>query len=494
MLRMDQVHVIRHKVCTEGVPLRQVARELGLSRNTVRKYRDTPTVARLEPGPRRRPTLEAVQRRLDELLAEWHPRTTRKQPITGTRLWRQLRAEKFAVGTSLVRRYVKEWRRQRAEVYVPLVHRPGDEAQIDFFEVTVEVAGVVGKAWMFLYRLMFSGTDFAWLYPRADQVCFLDGHARAVVAAGGVPARWLYDNANVAVRRIAGRDRLLTAAFQALVTHYAVEPCFTRIGAGHDKGGVESRGKHVRWQHLVPIPAGPSLAAISARLNAELAATAATRADAAGQTVAARFVVEQAHLRPTSAVAFDPRRMVSVAIRSTALVQVEGAHYSVPSRWARLDATAYVGVDTVELVCRGEAVTHARQGFGTRTVRYRHYLSELARKPQAVRQVAPELVAELGEPYGRFWALCVATHGPRDGARILAQVLAVVVAHGEPAVRDALAATLATGRCDLLTLARLVAPPAAPVTGAVPPALAGYVIEAARAADYDALLVGVAHE
>jgi transposase len=494
MLRMDQVHVLRHKVLAEGLPLRQVARELGVSRNTVRKYRDTATVARVEPEPRPRPVLAAVQPRLDTLLAEWAPRTTKKQKLTGTRLWNQLRAEGCTVGTSLVRGYLREWRRQRAEVYVPLVHRPGDEAQIDFFEVTVEVAGVVGKAWMFLYRLMFSGTDFLWLYPRADQVCFLDGHARAVAAVGGVPARWLYDNANVAVRRIAGRERLLTAAFQALVTHYAVEPCFTRIGEGHDKGGVESRGKHVRWQHLVPIPMGPSLAAISERLNVELAATATTRTDAAGQSVTARFAVEQAHLRPAPAVAFEPRRVVSVAIRSTALAQVEGAHYSVPTGWARLDATAYVGVDTIEFVCRGARVTHPRQGFGTRSIRYRHYLPELAHKPQAVRQVAPELVAELGEPYGRFWALLVATHGARDGARILAQVLGVVVAHGEPAVRDALAATLASGRCDLLTLARLVAPLVAPVTGVVPPALAGYVIEAARAADYDRLLVGVAHE
>jgi predicted transcriptional regulator len=40
MLRMDQVHVIRHKVLREGASIRQVARELGLSRNTVSKYLD----------------------------------------------------------------------------------------------------------------------------------------------------------------------------------------------------------------------------------------------------------------------------------------------------------------------------------------------------------------------------------------------------------------------------------------------------------------------
>ena len=81
-------------------------------------------------------------------------------------------------------------------------------------------------------------------------------------------------------------------------------------------------------------------------------------------------------------------------------MRVEGAWYSVPSHWARLDATAYLGVEEVRIVCRGEEVTHPKERAGGRRIRYQHYLPELARKPQAVRQVALELVAELGEPYG----------------------------------------------------------------------------------------------
>jgi DNA-binding transcriptional regulator LsrR (DeoR family) len=38
MLTMDQVHVVRHKVLVEGRTQRAVARELGLSRVTVKKY------------------------------------------------------------------------------------------------------------------------------------------------------------------------------------------------------------------------------------------------------------------------------------------------------------------------------------------------------------------------------------------------------------------------------------------------------------------------
>ena len=134
---------------------------------------------RSEREPRKRPVFEAVQPRLKELIEQWGERTTPKQRLTATRLHRQLREEGYEVGVTLVRDYLREWRRRRAEVYVPLVHRPGDEAQVDFFEVTVEVGGERRKAWKFLMRLMHSGRDFVWLYERQDQLAFLDGHVRS---------------------------------------------------------------------------------------------------------------------------------------------------------------------------------------------------------------------------------------------------------------------------------------------------------------------------
>ena len=75
----------------------------------------------------------------------------------------------------LVQDYLREVKRRKAEVLVPLVHRPGDEAQVDFFEVTVDEAGTRRRAWQFLMQLNYSGRGFAWLYDRWDQLFFLDG-------------------------------------------------------------------------------------------------------------------------------------------------------------------------------------------------------------------------------------------------------------------------------------------------------------------------------
>jgi transposase len=219
---------------------------------------------------RERPVWARVQSRLEELVAEWEPRTTAKQRLTGVRPHRALLEEGYQVGLTTIHQYLRERRRQRAEVFVPLIHRVGDEAQVDFFEVTVELEGQWHKAWNFLLRLMDSGREFVWLSQRCDTVAFLDGHVRAFAYLGGVPRRCIYDNLPAAVRKIVGVERKLTKRFEALVSHYCSKPCFARVGEGHDKGGVESRGKGIRLQHMVPVPRGESLTAIAQTLITDL--------------------------------------------------------------------------------------------------------------------------------------------------------------------------------------------------------------------------------
>jgi transposase len=489
MLRVDQVHAIRQQVLVQGRSRRVVAQEMGVSRNTVRRYLERPEPVRVEQEARPRPTLEAIRPRLDQLLEEWSTRTTAKQRITGTRLVRQLRDEGFSVGTSLVREYLREKRRRRAETYVPLVHRPGDDSLIDFFEVVADIAGERRKGALFLMRPMYSGKDFAVIYERQDQVSFLDGHVRAFEHFGGVPHRGVYDNLTAAVRKIVMPRRELTDRFQALVNHYAYEACFARPGEGHDKGGVESRGRGIRLQQLTPIPRGASWAEVSEVLQARLDADAEHRRDAQGRTSSARFVEDLAAMKPLPSTRFEARKVVPVSVARTATVQVEGAWYSVPSTWKHLDATAYVAPADVTITCRGESTVKPRQHFGQRAIAYRDYIPELARKPQAVRQVAPELLAELGEPFGRLWELLVQAHGPQEAARVLARIIGAMHEHGEEPVRQAMITAMQVGRTDLLSLAALLTPRRIECVP-VPEALAHHEIEVARAADYDIILGG----
>ena len=484
MLGMEQVHVIRHKVLVEGQSIRRVAREMGVSRNTVRKYLGQSEPARREGTPRGRPVWERVWARIERLLEEWAGRTTSKQRITGTRVHRQLVEEGLKVGVTTVRRVLRETRRRKAEVYIPLVHRAGEAAQVDFFAVTVEEAGVRREVWKFVMRLMYSGRDFVWLYDRCDQLAFLDGHVRAFAHFGGVPARIVYDNLSAAVKRRVGVERELTDRFRALLSHYLVEPCFARPGEGHDKGGVEARGKGIRLQHLTPMPQGESLQAIAVKLLEDVEASAGRRRDAEGRTVLDRFAEEAAFLRPVPERPFEARRVALVSISRSSLARIDGTNYSLPSHWSRLEATAFVGVEDIRFVCFGEETTRARARTH-RSVRYRDYMRELATKPQALRQVAPELLAEMDEPYRHLHGVLVARHGELDAARVLAKILGCAESQGEQAIGQALEAALAKGR-EHPAAARSAS--SCEVT--VPARLAAIHVASARASDYDVLLTG----
>jgi transposase len=150
---MDQVHVIRHQVLVEGRSRRQVAKEFGISRLTVRKYVGETVPSRKVSAPRARPVWEAVQARVETLLGESAQWTGGKQRLTATRLHGLLVAEGHTVGVTVVKAAVAEWKRQRREVFVPLTYRPGDLAEVDFFEVLVDLDGTRRKAWLFLMRL-----------------------------------------------------------------------------------------------------------------------------------------------------------------------------------------------------------------------------------------------------------------------------------------------------------------------------------------------------
>ena len=118
MLKVDQVHVLRHKVLVEGRSARQVAKELGISRRTVRKYLTEAAPIRREATPRPRPVWEKVRGRVDALLAESPRWTGGKQQLTATRLHEILRTEGHRVGVTAVKEAVAEWRRQRREVFI----------------------------------------------------------------------------------------------------------------------------------------------------------------------------------------------------------------------------------------------------------------------------------------------------------------------------------------------------------------------------------------
>jgi hypothetical protein len=163
-----------------------------------------------------------------------------------------------------------------------------------------------------------------------------------------------------------------------------------------------------------------------------------TRKDRAGRSVAERFAEEKPKLRALPSRPFEARIVEPVVLNRQAMARVEAADYSLPERWQGLMAMAHIGVADIRFECRGETEVVPKVARGARLVQYRHYRRELGRKPQAVRQVAPALVAQLGEPYGGLWERLVARYGEAEAARVLSRLVGITENGDEEALKSAL--------------------------------------------------------
>lgn len=92
----------------------------------------------------------------------------------------------------MVKDYVRQGRLQHKEVFVPLAHPPGD-AQADFGEAFVVIAGVEQKAHFQCFDLPHSDDCFVVAFPVENTEAFLEGHNQAFAYFGGVPGTMLYD-------------------------------------------------------------------------------------------------------------------------------------------------------------------------------------------------------------------------------------------------------------------------------------------------------------
>jgi len=124
-----------------------------------------------------------------------------KQKHTARRIFERLRDEHgYNGGETVVMDAVREWRISRREVFLPLSHPPG-EAQVDFGEATVRIAGKDTKVAIFVMALPYSGVMFVQAFPKECTETFMEGHRRACEEFGGVPRRISYDNSAIAVSR-----------------------------------------------------------------------------------------------------------------------------------------------------------------------------------------------------------------------------------------------------------------------------------------------------
>lgn len=511
MLVVETIARIRREPLDRGKSIKQIARELKLSRNTVRRLLRSGETAfsyerEVQPMPRLGPWKEA----LDRLLAA-NVSAAARERLTLIRLFEELRAQGYAGGYDAVRRYARRWSREHASAtataYAPLSFAPGEAYQFDWSHEVVLLDGVTTTVKVAHVRLCHSRMMFVRAYPRESQEMAFDAHERAFAFFKGACRRGIYDNMKTAVEAIFVGiaescgfrwDRQYNRRFLQMCSHHLVEPVACTPALGWEKGQVE-------------IPKSAWCASASSRrgcgsaqscglrwsydeLNAWLVdkclawAKAHPHPEQPERTIWEMFEDERPKLIAYRG-RFDGFHALTASVSKTCLVRFDNNRYSVNASAVGRPVEIQAYADRLVIRQDGRLVGEHKRKFGREETSDDpwHYVPVLARKPGALRNGAPF----------KDWVLPAALErvrrklsGSDDGDRQMVKILAAVLSDGLPAVEAACAQALAEGvhSADVILniLARRREPPT-PAPIHTPASLALRHAPVANCARYDAL-------
>jgi transposase len=443
----------RHR---DGLSIRQIAKQLGVGRDTVRKALTDP-----EPkpytlsGPRPAPVFGTFRGIADAIL-DADETAPPKQRHTARQLFRRLVAEYgYAGGYDQVRRHLKGRRLSRRETFIPLDHPPGHRAEADFGHIHADFPGGRRLVPVLVVTWSYSNCPFAIALPTERTEAVLHGLAEAFAFFGCVPRELWWDNpATVAVHVLRGRERVLHPRYAALASHYTFAPRFCMPAKATEKPRVERRVQDLQRRWATPVPRVNDLTELNAHLRGQCLAARERACGDNALSVGTRFDQDRAAALPAPARRFDACVVQAAQVDKYQTVRFDHNGYSVPRRWAFRAVTVKGYVDRVEVVAGGQVVAaHARcYGRGERVLDPLHFLVVLERKPAALDHAPVYRDWHLPPAFAEARRSLEARLGTRTGTRHYVRVLQLLAGHPLARVEAAITRCLARGDPDAATI------------------------------------------
>src|ERR1700734_695533 len=450
MLVVETIGRIRREHFVQGKSIKEIARDLRLSRNTVRKVLRSDEMSfsyerRVQP----RPKLGRWKEQLDRLLAATVEAPARER-LTLIRIFEELRALGYDGGYDAIRRYARSWAKANAtataDAFVPLTFAPGEAYQFDWSHEIVVMDGVTTIVKVAHLRLCHSRMMFVRVYPRETQEMVFDAHDRAFAFLKGACGRGVYDNMKTAVETIfVGKNRQYNRRFLQMCSHHLVEPVACTPASGWEKGQVENQVGLVRERFFTPRLRFKTYDEMNAWLLDKCVAHAKVHRhpELTEQTIWEVFETERPKLVPYAG-RFDGFHSVPASVSKTCLVRFDNNKYSVTASAVGRPVEVHAYADRIVIRQDGRIVAEHPRSFGRGETTYDpwHYVPVLARKPGALRNGAPF----------KDWVLPAAIErvrrklaGADDGNRQMVDILNAVLTDGLPAVEAAWAEAIAHG-------------------------------------------------
>jgi transposase len=388
---------------------------------------------------RSKPKIGPFLDRIGDIL-ESDKQVPKKQRHTAKRIYERIKEEGYQGKYTQVKEAVNQIKRYSREVFMPLIHRPG-EAQVDFGEALAKVSGVLRKVYFLVMALPYSDAFFVVAFERECTETWWEGHVRAFEFFGGVPVRITYDNSRVLTSQIiCSRGSKLTEGFSQLKSHYLFDHHFCRVRRANEKGVVEGVVKYVRLNFFVPVPQVRDLEELNERLVEMCRDDLARRLRGKSGTKADLLVEDQAAFDSLPTTPFDACRKQPTIVNSMSLARFDDNDYSVPVRYAHHTILVKGYADRVVLCDGEETVAEHRRSWKKQGVFFNcvHYLALLERKPGALNHALPLADLNLPECFDILHRrLQAEAEQEGQGTREYIRVLRLLENHGLPKLTGA---------------------------------------------------------
>jgi len=390
---MAQKQYIKHLFENEELSLREIARRMELSFQTVQKYaymEDWSDHHLPDVNPNNYPILKDVIPIIDRWLED-DIRQPRKQRHTMTRIHERLQTEHDFKGSySTVKKYVRKKKyimQQGKEGFLPLT-QPMAHAQIDFGTFKyIDAYGINQVAYALTITFPYSNKGYTQVFKAQNQECLLEGMQRIFGYIGGSPIRIKADNMSTAVAKILeGGKRELAEGFNRFMLHYRFLADFCNPASGNEKGAVENKVGYTRRKFFVPIPTIADFNAFNQSLL--------QRCDDDGdrphykkkRSINELFREEQPHLLVLPPLEYQIFRHETVRVNNYGYIAVDKNKYGVSPELIDQRVQAKIFYDKIEIYYEHALLKAYSRSYqrGEEVNDWKLYVALLCKKPGAV--------------------------------------------------------------------------------------------------------------
>ena len=397
-----------------GESQRHIAKTMGISRNTVKKYCEGNAVPWERKTPDRESTILTpdVVRFIQNCLDEDSRQGLKKQKHTAKRIYDRLVEETgFTGGESTVRAKVHELKGSKPKAFVPLQFEPGEAMQVDWGEATVYLDGQKTVINLFCARLCYSCRPVVLAYRHQNEASFLDAFVRTFDILGGVPHKVIFDNGKVAVKDGFGKHAQAQKGYTALAAHYSFSALFCNPAEGHEKGLVEGLVGWARRNILVPVPYAPDISGLDTLLLERCMKYEAHQIKGKPDKVGVMMAEERSMFHPLPGYRFETAKCADVRVNAFSTARFRTNSYSVPVQYTGRMVGIKGYPETVEIYYKGALIAVHTRCYGKHQSIYHleHYMPLLEERRRAIpdaapvkQNVPPEVLEELRKNSGDY--------------------------------------------------------------------------------------------